>query len=106
MLFGANKDKGLVIDGWEIKAITIGQDGYTIDDVLVHDVTTKDDTLHMKLGLMDIENGLPVALGVIRDVESTTYEAALEEQIKTIQDKNPIRTLKDYLMTKDVWEVK
>ena len=60
----------------------------------------------MKLGLMDPENGLPVALGVIRDMESPTYDAALEEQIKTIQEKNPIRTLRDYLMTKDVWEVK
>lgn len=106
MLFGINNDKGIVLDGWNLKAVTIGEDGYTIDDVLVHDVTTKDVTLHAKLGLMSIEEGLPVALGVIRDIEAPTYDKSVEDQIKEVQARNSIRSLKDYLMTKDVWEVK
>ncbi len=107
MLFGTNNDKGLVMDGWKLKAVTIGQDGYTIDDILVHDAESGDDVLHLKLGLMDPEkNGLPVALGVIRDVKEPTYEAGVAGQIEEVQAKNPIRKLKDYLMTKDVWEVK
>lgn len=40
MIFGANGDKGLVRDGFLLKAVTIGQDGYTMDDVLVHDAHT------------------------------------------------------------------
>ncbi|WP_108822474.1 2-oxoacid:ferredoxin oxidoreductase subunit beta [Dysgonomonas sp. Marseille-P4361] len=106
MLFGANQEKGLVMDGWSLKAVTIGEDGYTIDDVLVHDVTLEDNTLHTKLGLMSHEAGLPVALGVIRDVKAPNYDTCVEEQIKEVQAKNPIRKLTDYLMTKDVWEVK
>ena len=106
MLFGANKDKGLVMDGWQIKDVIIGQNGFTIDDVLVHDATMQDDTLHMKLGLMSPENGLPLALGVIRDVEGPTYDQGVADQIKDVQAKNPVRKLRDYLMAKDVWEVK
>lgn len=106
MLFGANKDKGLVMDGWSLKAVTIGQDGYTLDDILVHDATAEDNTLHIKLGLMSIEKGLPVALGVIRNVKAPTYDKGVEDQIKEVQSKNPVRKLRDYLMTKDVWEVK
>lgn len=106
MLFGTNNEKGLVMDGWKLKAVTIGQDGYTIDDVLVHDTESGDDVLHLKLGLMSPENGLPVALGVIRDVKEPTYEAGVAGQIEEVQAKNPIRKLKDYLMTKDIWEVK
>lgn len=106
MLFGANKDKGLVLDGWQIKDVIIGQNGYTIDDILIHDSTEKDATLHLKLGMMSPENGLPLALGVIRDVEAPTYEECVEEQIKKVQSKNPIRSLTDYLKTKDIWEVK
>lgn len=106
MLFGANKDKGLVLDGWNIKAVTIGQEGYTMDDVLVHDAKTVDSTLHLKLGLMAPETGLPLALGVIRDVDMPSYEKEVENQIKAEQAKNPIRKLRDYLMTKDIWEVK
>lgn len=107
MLFGTNNEKGLVMDGWKLKVVTIDQEGYTIDDILVHDAESGDDILHLKLGLMDPEkNGLPVALGVIRDVKEPTYEAGVAGQIEEVQAKNPIRKLKDYLMTKDVWEVK
>lgn len=106
MLFGTNKDKGLVMDGWNLKAMTIGQEGYTIDDVLIHDAKTQDNTLHLKLGLMTIEDNLPVALGVIRDVEALAYDQCVADQISEVQAKNPVRTLHDYLMTKDVWEVK
>lgn len=106
MLFGANKDKGLVMDGWQIKDVIIGQNGYTIDDILVHDAKCEDNTLHIKLGLMAPENGLPVALGVIRDVKAPAYDECVEEQMKEVQAKNPVRTLRDYLMTKDVWEIK
>ena len=106
MLFGANNDKGIVMDGWNLKAVTIGQDGYTIDDVLIHDSTTQDSTLHLKLGLMSIENGLPVALGVIRDVKAPAYDESVAGQIKEVQAKDTVRTLHDYLMTKDIWEVK
>ena len=34
MLFGANREKGLVQDGFGLKAVTIGEDGYYIDDIL------------------------------------------------------------------------
>jgi 2-oxoglutarate ferredoxin oxidoreductase subunit beta len=105
MIFGANHDKGLVQDGFGIKAVTIGQDGYTIDDVLVHDAHREDPTLHLKLALMD-GTGLPVALGVIRDVEALVYDSEMEKQIADVQAKKPQRTLKEFLMTGEIWEVK
>ncbi|WP_165043465.1 2-oxoacid:ferredoxin oxidoreductase subunit beta [Dysgonomonas sp. ZJ709] len=106
MLFGTNKDKGLVVDGWKLKAVTIGQEGYTMDDVLVHDAKEIDNTLHQKLGMMSLEQGLPIALGVVRDVDSPVYDQGVEQQIKDVQEKDTTRTLRDYLMTKDTWEVK
>lgn len=106
MLFGKDNIKGLVLDGWNIKAVTIGEKGYSLDDVLVHDAKCQDNALHMKLGLMSPdENGLPLALGVIRDVESLTYDVEVTKQIENIQAKDPIRNLTDYLMSKDVWEI-
>ena len=108
VIFGENNDKGIVIDGWNLKAITIGEDGYTIDDVLVHDSSTKDDTLHQKLALMGTEDrsDFPVALGVIRDVEAPTYEKEQERQIKEVQAKTPKRSFEEFLMSSEnVWEV-
>lgn len=106
MLFGTNRDKGLVLDGWKLKAVTVGQEGYTMDDVLVHDAKEIDNTLHQKLGMMSLEQGLPIALGVVRDVDAPVYDQGVEHQIRDVQAEDPTRTLREYLMAKDTWEVK
>ena len=59
--------------------VEIGKDGYTIDDVLVHDAHCEDNTLQLKLVMMSPEDGFPIALGVIRDVEAPTYDQAVHE---------------------------
>ena len=48
----------------------------------------------------------PVALGVIRDVEGTTYNDALDAQIENVKAKSSIRCVEDLLNSGDVWEVK
>lgn len=106
MIFGTNMDKGLVLDGFNLKVVTIGQDGYTVEDVLVHDATTKDGLLHLKLGLMSPENGFPMAVGVIRSVESLCYDEEVEKAIDDVRSKTTKRTLNEFLMTGEVWEVK
>jgi len=105
MIFGKDNNKGIVQDGFSLKAVTIGENGYTPDDVLVHDATTLDATLHLKLSLMD-GTDLPVALGVIRDVAAPTYDEEMEASIEKVKAKNPVRTLREYLMSGDTWEVK
>jgi len=105
MIFGKDNNKGIIRDGFNLKAVTIGENGYTLEDVLVHDVTTLDPTLHLKLALMDGME-LPVALGVIRDVAAPAYDEEVEAQIEKVKAKNPVRTLREYLMSGDTWEVK
>ncbi len=105
MLFGKDNAKGLVRDGFNLKAVTVGEDGYTIDDVLVHDAHTADDTLHRQLALMD-GHDLPLAIGVIRDVEAPSYEAAVEEQVETVKTKKDFTSLRDMITkTAETWTV-
>jgi 2-oxoglutarate ferredoxin oxidoreductase subunit beta len=104
MLFGQEQEKGLVLDGLKLKAVTIGQDGYTLDDILVHDAHEKDVTLHMMLALM--KDDLPVATGVIRDVEAPVYDASVAQQISDVQARKPVRKLHDLLMSGEIWEIK
>lgn len=107
MIFGKEENRGIVMDGWQLKAVTIGENGYTLDDVLVHDATTRDNTLHMRLALMDIADGLPVALGVIRSVTAPTYEKEFEKQIEEVQAMTPKRSFTEFLLnSSNIWEVK
>src|SRR5659263_68819 len=46
MIYGKNQDKGLIIDGFDLKAVTIGENGITEKDILVHDAHCEDRTLH------------------------------------------------------------
>ncbi len=103
MLFGKEKDKGLVLDGLKLKVVTIGEDGYTLDDILVHDAHEPDPTMHNMLAMMS--GNMPIALGVIRDVEEITYDEALVQQIKDVQAKKAHRTFKDLIESESYWEV-
>ncbi|MCM1310539.1 MAG: 2-oxoacid:ferredoxin oxidoreductase subunit beta [Bacteroides sp.] len=101
MLFGKNKEYGLVQDGFELKAVKLGED-CTIDDVLVHDAHSQGDILHRQLALMDGKT-LPLALGVIRDVEAPAYNEALEEQVKAVKK---FESLREMILAGETWEVK
>lgn len=106
MIFGKNRDKGLMLEGLTLKVVTIGENGITEDDILTHDAHCQDSTLHFKLGTM-CGPEFPVALGVIRDVEAPTYEAAVEEQIAEVQAKRPqVKCLNDFFKTLETWEIK
>ena len=114
MIYGKNRDKGLVLDGWNIKSVTIGENGITEDDLLVHDSHNGDLALHLKLAMMGYnpygyaanQDELPVALGVIRDVEAPTYDDSVNEQIEEVKAKKKPRTLRELLLAGDTWEVK
>ncbi len=105
MIFGKERNKGLVIRDLKMMVVTIGENGVTEDDVLVHDAKCQDISLHIKLANMEYPE-CPVALGVIRDVEAKVYDQCMERQIKEIQEKSSVKTLKDLLYSGDVWEVK
>lgn len=105
MLFGKENEKGLVQDGFGLKAVVIGQDGYTLDDVLVHDAHSKSNFLHQQLAMMD-GNELPLAVGVIRDVEALTYETEVENQVKEVVAKKNFANLRDMILkTTETWTV-
>ena len=105
MIFGKDSDKGLVQDGFGLKAVVIGQDGYTLDDVLVHDAKCQSNFLHQQLAMMD-GISMPLAVGVIRQVDSLAYDEEVEKQVDTIEAKKGFSCLQDMLMQGETWEVK
>jgi len=102
MIFGENNEYGLMQEGFGVKVVKIGEDGVTIDDILVHDSHQPDNTLHAKLAMME----WPVALGVIRDVDGPTYDECVEQQIKEVAEKKKYHNFAELLETNDIWEVK
>ena len=106
LVFGENSEFGLVQQGFGLKVVEIGKDGYTLDDILVHDAHCEDNTLQLKLALMGDGDGFPIALGVIRDVEAPTYDEAVEAQIDEVKRTKKYHNFAELLETNDIWEVK
>ena len=106
LVFGENEEYGLMQEGFGLKVVKIGENGVTLADILIHDTHATDDTLQLKLAMMDNEHGFPVALGIIRDVEAPTYDEAVNAQIEEVKGKKPYHNFMELLETNDIWEVK
>lgn len=104
MIFGANNDKGLVLDGWNLKVVKIGENGITEKDILVHDAKCEDNTLQQKLAMMEGPD-MPIALGIIRDFDMETYDAAVNRQISEVRAKSKIKTFDDLVNNCEKWEI-
>ena len=106
MLFGANNEKGIVFDNrGKLKVAVIGENGVTVDDILVHDETEVDPTVHMALINMQYPD-FPVAFGVIRKVTAPVYDVEMVAQINQVQQTRKIKNVDDLLKSGNTWEVK
>ncbi len=107
MIYGKNRDKGLVIDFEKLclKSVTIGENGITESDILVHNAQNPDPGVHMMLVMMQSPE-LPVALGVIRAVKDSTYDDNVRDQVLEVQKNAKIKCVNDLLRSGATWEVK
>lgn len=104
MIFGRNMDKGLVLSGLNLKVVTIGEDGWTKDDILVHNAEEPNPGVHMMLVNMKAPE-FPVALGVIRRIKDATYDANMNAQIESVRSKSDIKNVDDLLNSGDTWMI-
>ena len=104
MIFGNQKDKGLVFDKGLLKVVTIGENGITRDDILIHDVTEPNGYIHQQLIGMKLPD-FPVAMGVIRAVKALVYDQMMEKQIADVKSKARIKSIDDLLSSGNTWVV-
>ncbi|MBQ9338906.1 MAG: 2-oxoacid:ferredoxin oxidoreductase subunit beta [Paludibacteraceae bacterium] len=112
MIFGKDLNKGLALDyssGMFPKLIIVPAND---ERVLTHDATTADPTLHRMLALMGQkhftgeqtgDDTLPVALGVIRNVEEETYNDAVNRQIDEVRAKAKAHCFDELTQTLEQW---
>ncbi|PCJ27864.1 MAG: 2-oxoacid:ferredoxin oxidoreductase subunit beta [Flavobacteriales bacterium] len=105
MLFGAENTKGIRLNGLELEVVTIGENGITEADILVHDAENENKTLQYMLTQMKLLE-FPVAMGVIRNVKATTYDEALHNQRKHEMENSKFNSLDDLFLSGNTFKVK
>jgi len=102
MIFGKNRDKGLVLNGLELKVVTIGENGVTEADLLVHNAKEQDKTLHQML----VRLTYPLATGIIRSYEDTTFEDREDILTAQIKAKSIFKRTDDLFFSGETYQVK
>jgi 2-oxoglutarate ferredoxin oxidoreductase subunit beta len=102
MIFGKDRNKGIVQRGFKLEVVEIGKDGITENDLVVHDAHEPDITLHMML----VNLQMPMVTGVIRAVESETFEERMRLQVQHVRETTQFKTVDDLLSSGETWEIK
>ena len=102
MIFGNDKDKGIILEGAKPKVVKIGKK-YKVEDILVHDET--DPLLANMLSNFTANPNFPEPLGVLYCSERPTYDDLMADQMSKANEQ-PKQTLDDMLKAGDTWVVK
>jgi 2-oxoglutarate ferredoxin oxidoreductase subunit beta len=105
MIFGKERNKGLIMKCDKMEVVTIGENGVTEDDLIVHNAKDEDDTNHYRLVRMELPE-FPVAMGVIRAIDSTVFESEMFDHVQHAKKESKIKTMDELLHSGNVFESK
>ena len=101
MIFGKERDKGLVLNGLKLEVVTIGKNGISESNLLVHDAKESDSTLHSMLVRLEY----PIATGIIRAVEELTFEEREDALTKEVKANSKFNKVDDLFFSGETYEV-
>ncbi len=102
LLFGNDGKRGIRLRGLTPEVVTIGEDGVTEADLMVHDETSS----AAAFLLAAFEGpGLPVPLGVLRALDLPSYQQRNDEQAANARQAKGKGTLDSLLNSGDTWTI-
>jgi len=102
MIFGKNRDKGLVLNGLKLEVVTIGENGIEETDILVHNAKDQDPTMHQML----VRLKYPLVTGVIRCYDDVTLEEREDTLTKEVKSNSKFTKTDDLFFSGEIYEVK
>ena len=105
LVFGANSDKGIKLDGFRPIVVDLNN-GYSTDDLWVHDEGDiyKAQILTRMFDDPRVEGHLPRPFGVFYQVFRATYEEVMKQQIEKAKEKKPA-DLDKLLRGSETWNI-
>lgn len=106
LIFGANKDKGIKLDGFH-PVIADLANGASADDLWVHDEKDfyKAQILVRMFDDPRLEGHLPRPFGVFYETERPTYESVMQQQIDDVMAKKGPGNLDKLLRGNETWTI-
>jgi 2-oxoglutarate ferredoxin oxidoreductase subunit beta len=107
MVFGKDRNKGIRMNGAHPEVVTLGENGITESDLLVHDINLPDPSVAFMLARMEYREGgdFPQPVGIFRAIERDTYEHMMTRQIEQSIGKSGPGSLDKLIHSGDTWVV-
>jgi 2-oxoglutarate ferredoxin oxidoreductase subunit beta len=102
MLYGPEKNQGIMLKDMKLEKVTVGENGITESDLLVHD-PSNEILINMLTTLEPPE--MPVPIGVMKQMPEPTYEEDLHQQIADVTAKKGKSSVAELLKSGDTWQV-
>ncbi len=101
MVFGKEKDKGLILKGLKLEVVTLGENGITQEDLLVHNAKLEDPTLHQMLVRLEY----PMVTGIIRSFDDVTLEEREDALTAQVKADSQFSKTDDLFFSGDIYNV-
>jgi 2-oxoglutarate/2-oxoacid ferredoxin oxidoreductase subunit beta len=104
MVYGKELNRGIRMRGMQAEAVTLGENGVTEADLLVHDEKANSSALAFLLSQLEGPD-LPVPLGVFRALETPTYQERNAQQAAGARQTKGRGDLAGLLNSGDTWTI-
>jgi 2-oxoglutarate ferredoxin oxidoreductase subunit beta len=104
MIFGKDRNRGIRMNGAHPEVVTIGENGITEADILIHDIHLQDPSVAFMLARME-QPDFPQPVGIFRAVERPSYDQLLLDQIDSAIAKSGPGSLDKLINSGDMWTV-
>ncbi len=104
MIFGKDRDKGIRLAGLHPEVVTIGENGVTEADLLVHDEQAEEPYLALMLSRMFWPD-YPVPVGVLRDISRPSHDKLIADQISSAIARSGVGDLEAAINGGETWTV-
>jgi 2-oxoglutarate ferredoxin oxidoreductase subunit beta len=107
LLFGKENRKGIRFNPQtiQLEVVTLGENGITEKEILVHDATREDPTVAYMLANLSVRPGFPTPVGVFRDVRRPTADELTWEKIAAAKGAKKEMDLTSLLSGGDTWTI-
>lgn len=105
LVFGANKNKGIKLDGLNPVIIDLNDGKHSINDCWVHDEFDDNPTRVFLLARFTDLPGFPTPIGVFRQFNKPTYDHDYMDQIEHLKKTKGVGDYKKLMFTSNTWEV-
>ena len=105
LIFGKERNKGIRLNGMDTEVVTIGENGVTTADILVHNENAAHSGLAFSLGQFEAPD-FPMPFGVFRSVDKPSYQSLslqLTESARAARGRGDLGKL---LNSGETWTIK